>query len=101
MRTSRRSGRPMRRTATVVGGGVILGGQSLGGTVMSLGLIVTFLGYVQRFNGPVQQISTLWTNVQSGIAGAERIFGLLDEQAEIVDKPDAQPMNQIEGKVEF
>ena len=86
---------------TVVGGAVLLQGQSLGGTVMSLGLIVTFLGYVQRFNMPVQQISTLWTNLQSAIAGAERIFGLLDEQADILDKPNAQRMPAIQGKVEF
>ncbi len=86
---------------TVVGGAVLLGGGSLGGTVMSLGLIVTFLGYVQRFNQPVQQISTLWTNLQSAIAGAERIFGLLDDQADIVDKPGALVMPPIEGKVEF
>jgi ATP-binding cassette subfamily B protein len=86
---------------TIVGGVVLLGGGSLGGTVMSLGLIVTFLGYTQRFNQPVQQISTLWTNLQSAIAGAERIFGLLDEQPDVTDKPAAVDMPSIQGKVEF
>jgi ATP-binding cassette subfamily B protein len=86
---------------TIVGGAVLLGGGSLGGTVMSLGLIVTFLGYTQRFNQPVQQISTLWTNLQSAIAGAERIFGLLDEQPDVTDKPNAVDMPAIRGKVEF
>ena len=80
-RARRRSGYVAVAITTVVGGIYLLSGQSLGGTVMSLGLIITFLGYVQRFNQPVQQISTLWTNLQSAIAGAERIFGLLDEQA--------------------
>ncbi len=46
---------------------------------------MTFLGYVQRFNQPIQQISTLWTNLQSAVAGAERIFGLLDTQPDVVD----------------
>ncbi len=54
-------------------------GQDIFGTAVSLGLIVTFLGYVQRFNQPIQQTSILWANVQSAVAGAERIFGLLDE----------------------
>jgi ATP-binding cassette subfamily B protein len=43
----------------------------------------------------------LWTNIQSAIAGAERIFGLLDEQPDIQDAPDAQMMPQIAGRVEF
>jgi len=57
--------------------------------------------YVQRFNQPIQQISVLWANLQSAIAGAERIFGLLDTQAEVVDKPDAQAMPAIIGQVAF
>ncbi len=56
------------------------------GTAVSLGLIITFLGYVQRFNQPIQQIAVLWTNIQSAIAGGERIFNLLDEKPDISDK---------------
>jgi len=84
-----------------VGGLLMLRGQSIGGQVVSLGLIVTFLAYVQRFNQPIQQISVLWSNVQSAIAGAERIFILLDEQTEIVEKSDALIMPPIVGAVEF
>ena len=61
--------------------------QPLFGTTVSLGLVITFLGYVQRFNQPIQQIAVLWTNIQSAIAGAERIFGLLDAQPEIAGRP--------------
>ncbi len=84
-----------------VGGILMLNGATLGGAAVSLGLIVTFLGYAQRFNQPIRQISVLWTNIQSAIAGAERIFGLLDEQPEIIDKPDAQSMPVIKGDIEF
>ena len=84
-----------------VGGILLLQGGSLGGTVVSLGLIVTFLGYAQRFNQPIRQIAVLWTNIQSGIAGAERIFELLDETPDIVEKPNAQPMPAITGTVVF
>ena len=68
---------------------------------MSLGLVITFLNYVQRFNQPIQQISVMWTNIQSAVAGGERIFGLLDEEPAIEDMPEAQKMPKIIGKVEL
>jgi len=86
---------------TGVGGWYLLKGQTLMGTVVSLGLVVTFLAYVQRFNQPIQQISVLWTNIQNAIAGAERIFGILDEEPSVQSKPGAQEMTEIVGKVEF
>jgi ATP-binding cassette subfamily B multidrug efflux pump len=85
----------------VAGGLALLREQPLLGTTVSLGLIITFLGYVQRFNQPIQQIATLWTNIQSAIAGAERIFDLLDTQPDIVDRPGAREMPAIVGTVEF
>ena len=85
----------------VVGGLLLLTDRNLMGTTMSLGLIITFIAYTQQFNRPVQQISVLWTNVQSAIAGAERIFGLLDEDIEIVDKPDAIELPEVQGLVRF
>jgi ATP-binding cassette subfamily B protein len=85
-----------------VGGGVaMLRGATLFGSVVSLGLLITFLNYVQRFNQPIQQISVLWTNIQSAIAGGERIFNLMDVQPSIRDADDAIEMPQIVGKVEF
>src|SRR5918912_1113506 len=85
----------------VAGGLALVRGQSLLGTAVSLGLIVSFLAYVQRFNQPISQISTLWTNVQSAVAGAERIFALLDEQPDVRDAPGAAPMPPIVGEVVF
>lgn len=86
----------------VVGGLSVLRDQPLlGTTTISLGLVFTFLQYVQRFNQPIQQIAVLWTNIQNAIAGGERIFGLLDVAPDVVDKPDAQEMPPIVGKVEF
>ena len=73
----------------------------LGGAAISLGTVFTFVAFSQRFSQPISQIAVLWTNVQSAIAGGERIFGLMDEGIEIVDKPDAIPMPQIRGEVCF
>jgi len=64
-------------------------------------LVITFIAYVQRFNQPIQQIAVLWTNIQNAIAGAERIFTILDEKPAVVDKPEAKAMTEIKGKVEF
>lgn len=84
-----------------VGGLMMLRGQGLMGTTISVGLIITFIGYSQQFNRPVQQISSLWANIQSAIAGAERIFGLLDEPVDIRDKVDAVEMPVISGHVVY
>jgi ATP-binding cassette subfamily B protein len=85
----------------MVGGLLLLRGKSLGGTVVSLGLIVTFLGYAQRFNQPVRQIAILWTNLQSAIAGSERVFSFLDEESDIIEKPGARVLPPIQGDVIF
>ncbi len=71
------------------------------GATVSLGLIITFLGYAQRFNQPIAQISVLWTNLQSAVAGAERIFELLDEAPDVQEKLDAMEMPPIQGDVVF
>lgn len=84
-----------------VGGMILLRGQHLPGQAMSLGLIVSFIAYVQRFNQPVSQISVLWTNIQSAVAGGERIFGLLDTVPDLQDQPGARAMPSIEGRVTF
>ena len=84
-----------------IGGIYMLKGWTLGGAAVSLGLIVAFIGYVQRFNQPISQIAVLWANIQSAIAGAERIFELLDEMPDIQEKFDARPMPKITGRVVF
>ncbi len=84
-----------------IGGILLLNDTELMGTTISMGLIITFILYTQQFNRPVQQISVLWTNIQSAIAGAERISGLLEEPIEIADKADALEMPLINGHVRF
>ncbi len=86
---------------TCAGGLALLGNGTLLGTAVSLGMVITFLGYVQRFNQPIQQIAVLWPNIQSAIAGAERIFGLLDETPAIQDAPDATVLPPVRGEVAF
>src|SRR6185436_16067616 len=68
---------------------------------VTFGLVITFMAYVQRFNQPIQQIAVLWTNIQNAIAGAERIFGILDEDIAVMDKSNAIVMPPVKGLVEF
>ena len=84
-------------TAIVVGYGAYL---ALNDQV-TIGTIVAFLTYVQRFFEPVRSISQTWTLAQSALAGGERIFALIDEPVELEDKPGAPAMSQIQGRVQF
>ncbi|HEY72715.1 MAG: ABC transporter [Anaerolineaceae bacterium 4572_32.2] len=69
--------------------------------LVSVGLIVSFLVYVRRFYEPIRGIANLYTQLQSALAGAERIFELLDTEPEISDAPDAISLPPIEGRIEF
>jgi ATP-binding cassette subfamily B multidrug efflux pump len=84
-----------------VGGFLLLRNETLFGAAISIGTVITFLAYVQRINGPVQQISVMWATLQSAIAGGERIFGLLDVVPDLQDKAGAQKMPKIKGAVTF
>ena len=85
----------------VVGGLVIITDLELLGPAISLGLIITFIGYTQQFNRPVQQIATLWASLQNAVAGAERIFELLDEAPDLEDRPGAEALPTVRGHVRF
>jgi len=67
----------------------------------TVGVIVAFVQYVRRFFEPVRAIAMIWANVQSAIAGSERIFELLDTPSAIADLPDAVKLPDIEGRVVF
>jgi len=83
--------------ALVVGYGGYLALSNL----VTIGVIVAFLQYVRRFFEPVRAISVIWASLQSAIAGAERIFELLDTPPAIVDAPGAVELPTIVGRVAF
>jgi len=68
---------------------------------ISIGVVVAFLAYVQNLFRPLQAISTIYTQSQAALAGAERIFELVDAPLAVVDKPNAKPMPPIKGEVKF
>ena len=87
--------------ATLAGGILLLNGGTMGGQAVTLGLVITYINLVQRLNQPIGQIAVMWTNVQSAIAGSERIFELLDEEPEIQDPPNPVAVDRLKGRVEF
>ncbi|MGH2542966.1 MAG: ABC transporter ATP-binding protein, partial [Ardenticatenaceae bacterium] len=85
--------------ATAIVAGV--GGWLAFRDVVSVGVVVAFLAYADRFFRPVQQISALYTQMQATFAASERIFELLDTEPELVDRPGATLLPPIEGYVTF
>ena len=68
---------------------------------MSLGILTAFVIYVQQFFRPIQLISQLYTQLQAALAGAERIYNILDEEPEPPDPPDAAELGETEGRISF
>ncbi|MFN2110259.1 MAG: ABC transporter ATP-binding protein [Anaerolineae bacterium] len=83
--------------AIVAGAGGWMAVQGLA----TVGTIAAFINYARRFSMPLNQIANLYNTIQSAIAGAERVFAILDETPELIDAPDAIPLANIRGDVVF
>lgn len=81
----------------IVGVGAVMAVKSL----VTVGVITSFLTYARQFFRPINQLSNLMNTFQSAIAGAERVFEVLDEQIEIMDSPHSLPRRPLKGNVEF
>ena len=68
---------------------------------LTVGLLAAFLIYVQQFFRPIQLTSQVYTQAQSALAGAERIYNILDEEPEPADPPDTPELTWDEGRIEF
>ena len=84
-------------TAVVIGFGgyLLLAGQ------LSLGVVAAFLIYVQQFFRPIQLVSQVYTQLQAALAGAERIYAILDEPEEAPDPAEALVLDHADGRVTF
>lgn len=82
----------------------ILGG--LGGWLaikglVSIGTIAAFITYSRRFAEPLRQLGNLYNQIQGALAGAERIFELLDTEPDHADHPNARILENLKGEVTF
>ena len=79
----------------------LLGGWLAIGGVLEIGVLATFIIYIMNFFRPMRGIAMLYNQLQSALAGAERIFQTLDVDPTVTDRPDAPPLEEIKGDVEF
>jgi ABC-type multidrug transport system fused ATPase/permease subunit len=92
---------PAVELLSAVGTAVIIlygGYQSLQGAI-AIGVVVAFIGYLQTFFDPIQQISQLYTTYQQGMAALDKIFDLLDTEPEMVDREDALDPGRLRGEI--
>ena len=80
---------------SVFGGYLFLRGQ------MKLGFVSAFLQYSRKFTGPINEFANIISEIQSALAAAERIFGILDEQPEQDGQDLVEPPQNGAGEVEF
>jgi ATP-binding cassette, subfamily B, multidrug efflux pump len=69
--------------------------------VATVGTIAVFLNYARQLSMPLNQIANLYNSIQSALAGAERVFSVMDEAPEAEDVPDAVSLRRAEGDVIF
>jgi ABC-type multidrug transport system fused ATPase/permease subunit len=80
---------------------VLYGGtQAIDGAIQ-IGTIVAFIGYLQVFFSPIQELSQLYTTYQQGMAALDKIFELLDTEPDMVDAPGAIDPGELRGEIEM
>ena len=67
----------------------------------SIGLLTAFILYARRFFEPLRQVTNVYNLIQSALAGAERVFEIIDSKPQITNRPDAKHIDDIKGDVEF
>jgi ATP-binding cassette subfamily B protein len=83
--------------------GILLyGGHQVVNGNVTVGVLVGFIAALNGFFDPISQLSQVYTTYQSGMAALDKIFALLDEQPDLVDKPDAPDLPRpLRGEVAF
>ena len=79
----------------------LVGVRFLGVEQVSVGLLVAFGTYINMFWNPIMNLSNFYNSLVTNLTAAERIFDILDTEAEIVDAPEVMDLPDIQGKVEF
>ncbi|MFZ5857623.1 MAG: ABC transporter ATP-binding protein [Chloroflexota bacterium] len=80
---------------------VWLGGAAVLGEQITAGVLVAFILYIDRFFEPIRDLSRRFNDLQSTMAGGERILALLDSEIEVKDAPDAASLPTLRGDVRF
>jgi ABC-type multidrug transport system fused ATPase/permease subunit len=94
---------PFVELMSAVGIVVVLwyGGTLVTGGSIQVGVLVAFIGYLASFFDPIQQLSQLYNTFQSSMAAVQKIYTVLDTEPDLTDAPDARPLLEVRGRVDF
>lgn len=79
----------------------VVGGALAVNEWITVGVIASFLSYSRQFGRPLNDIANIYNLLQSGVAGAERVFEVLDESEEVADVSEATELSDTKGHVVF
>jgi ATP-binding cassette subfamily B protein len=68
---------------------------------VTIGVLASFVFYLQSFFDPIQQLSQLYTTYQAGMAALDKVFELLDEEPDLIERPDAADLPTVRGEIRF
>ena len=77
------------------------GGKEVVDGVITAGTLVAFLTYAVNLANPVKRLSRIYAQIQKAMAGADRVFALLDMEETVASAPDAKTLPPVEGRVCF
>jgi ATP-binding cassette, subfamily B, bacterial len=80
---------------------LIYGGNQVLDDAVTIGVLASFVFYLQSFFDPIQSLSQLYTTYQAGMAALDKIFELLDEEPDLRDRPGAVDLPRVRGEIEF
>jgi ATP-binding cassette subfamily B protein len=84
-----------------IAGVLLLGGWRVFGGHTEVENLYQFILMANLFLAPIQNLGVQYNNALTAMAGAERVFGLLDTKPDWTDRPDARPIDAMQGRVEF
>jgi ATP-binding cassette subfamily B protein len=88
-------------TALGTGAVLLIGVQHVRANLLTLGQLLMAVTYLAQLYEPLKTVSKKAATLQSYLASAERAFGLLDQQPEVVERSDARPIERARGALEF
>jgi ATP-binding cassette subfamily B protein len=77
------------------------GHQVVTGGDVTIGVLASFVFYLNTFFDPIQQLSQLYTTYQAGMAALDKVFELLDEEPDLVERPGAVDLPPVRGEIRF
>ena len=88
-------------SAVATAGILLYGGSQVVEGAVTIGVLASFVFYLQSFFDPIQQLSQLYTTYQAGMAALDKIFGLLAEQPDLADHEGAVELPRVRGRIGF